>query len=279
MTSLVIKADGTTEKFALQKLEASLRRAGAPADVAASVAREVEGELREGITTHEIYRSAFKHLREHRRSTAARYSLKQAIQEFGPSGFPFESYLAELFRAEGRDAHTNRIVKGACVEHEVDVIIHEKTNNGQERTTTYVEAKFHNTPGFKTDLKVALYVEARIEDIRRACEGPHESVRGMIVTNTKFTSQATTYAHCRSLAMLGWDEPEGESLHERIGKTRLYPVTALTTLSKREKTALLAERVVLCRSLAMHEDALGRAGVRPRNRQAVLDEAAGLCSG
>ena len=147
MSVLVAKADGTEEPFNPEKLVASLMRAGAEHGLARDIARAVEAPLVSGTTTHEIYRRAFAKLRDARRGVAARYSLKRALLEFGPSGFPFEAYLAELFRAEGYTAKTDQIVRGKCVEHEVDVVLQ------KGGITTYVEAKFHNAAGFKTDLK------------------------------------------------------------------------------------------------------------------------------
>ncbi len=272
MAILVAKADGLTEPFNEHKLLESLKRAGAEESAAREIAVFVEKHLYSGITTHEIYRRAFAHLRSHRRAVAARYSLKRAVHDFGPSGFPFEAFLSELFRAEGWETQVDQIVKGACVEHEVDVLM---MKAGE---MVCVEAKFHNTPGFKTDLKVALYVKARIDDIAERPRSGGGVVRGMLVTNTKFSSQAVLYAKCRNLELLSWEEPGGKSLHERIEKAHLYPITALTTLSRPEKTSLLAERIVLCRRLAHHEDALARAGVPRRRMQEVLEEAGSLCS-
>jgi len=68
----------------------------------------------------------------------------------------------------------------------VDVVVR------QNGAILYVEAKFHNAAGFKTDLKTVLYVKARLDDIRAARKnaGAQEPMRGMVVTNTKFTSVA-----------------------------------------------------------------------------------------
>ncbi len=275
MAVLVAKADGTTENFDPKKLLSSLQRAGADAPTATTIQHEVEHDLWDGITTGEIYSQAFARLREHKRSTAARYSLKRAVLDFGPSGFPFESYIAELFRFEGYGAKVDQIIYGAHVDHEVDVVL---TRPGEE---TYVEAKFHNTAGFKTDLKTVLYVQARIEDIAEAVAKKKGAgapiVKGLVVTNTKFTSKAIQYATGRGLELLGWDYPQHGNLHERIDKAGLYPVTALTSLSAREKTALLGERIVLCNALPDASDALKRAGVSGKKADTVLEEVGSLC--
>ncbi len=262
MSIRIAKSDGTSQEYQPQKLISSLERSGAEKEAAERIEREIEKELYDGITTQEIYSHAFSRLGSERRGTAARYSLKRAVLQFGPSGFPFESYIAELFRAEGYEAKVDQIIKGKCVEHEVDVVA---TKGGQ---TVYVEAKFHNTPGFKSDLQTVLYVEARVEDI---------GGKGLVVTNTKFTDKAIQYAQCRGLELLAWDYPHGATLHDRIDRSGVYPVTALTTLSKREKMALLAERKVLCTALPGETDVLSRAGVSGKKAQAVLEEAGALC--
>jgi ATP cone domain/Restriction endonuclease len=266
----VSKADGTRESFNPEKLHASLKRAGAAPEVAQEIAREIEQNLYEGIPTHEIYAKAFAHLREHRHHIAARYSLKRAVLEFGPSGFPFEAYLAELFRAEGcTGIAIDQIIQGACVEHEVDVVYQK---DGQH---IYTEAKFHNALGFKTDLKTVLYVKARIDDIAAAKN--NERVRGLVATNTKFTSVAVQYATCQKLELLSWDYPQNHTLHDRIEAARLYPITALTTLSHKEKIALLSNKKVLCGDLSTDTRALAEAGVHGAHADQVLAEAGALC--
>lgn len=260
----IAKADGTTEPFDPQKLVNSLRRAGAKQEIAEEVSRDIEKELWEGISTQEIYSRAFAKLREARHEIAARYSLKRAVLDFGPSGFPFEDYIGELFRAEGKQAQVRQIVKGRCVEHEVDVVFEEKPG-----TKVFVEAKFHNAAGFKSDLKVVLYVQARVDDIGKG--------RGMVVTNTKFTDRAIEYSTCKGLELLAWDYPQGKTLHDRIEAAGLYPITALTALSKNEKMALLSQRVVLCRSLVDQGELLKRAGVTEAKAGVVLEEVGALC--
>ncbi len=264
MAVLIAKADGTVEPFAPEKLAASLLRSGADESVAENISREIGAGLKPGSTTAEIYRAAFAKLRQSRRDAAARYSLKRAVLDFGPSGFPFETFLSHLFVSEGWSAKVDQIIEGKCVEHEVDLVL-EKA--GEE--TIYVEAKFHNTPGFKTDLKTVLYVMARVEDIGKG--------RGMVITNTKFTDKAEQYSNCRGLALLGWDDPKDNNLHRRIEAARLYPITALTTLTRREKMALLSQRIVLCKELLEDTRALASAGVSGHKAAEVLEEAGALC--
>lgn len=269
MAIRVLKADGSTEAFVGSKLQLSLERAGASELVAQEIIGKIEKQLYNGITTGQIYHQAFVLLQELRRSSAAKYSLKRAILDFGPSGFPFEAYLAELFRAEGYTATIDKIVTGGCVEHEVDVVL------TRERIKIFVEAKFHNNPGYKTDLKTVLYVQARIDDIQKNMK--MTPVRGLVVTNTKFTSKAIQYATCQGLELLGWDYPETNNLHDRIDMAKLYPITALTTLTKKEKTFLLGQKKVLCGQIIKDTNLLNTAGVRGKRVDVVLEEVGALC--
>ena len=275
MSFLVAKADGVVEPFESSKLNSSLLKAGADQAVARTIVQKIEAELagrvhaRETLTTHEIYAHAFQQLRSTHRPMAARYSLKRALLEFGPSGFPFEAFIAELYKHDGYETKVDQVIKGGCVEHEVDVVL---TKGG---VTTFVEAKFHNSLAYKSDLKVVLYVKARLEDL---VAGGFAGSKGLLVTNTKFTDVAVHYAECQLLDLLSWDYPQGATLHERIEKAKLYPVTAITSLSRREKTALLEAKIVLCSQLVAKADILATLGISGHKATVILEEAGALCS-
>ena len=157
-TPIIKKADGTEEPFDNTKLISSLKRAGTGDELIQTVVREVEKELTDGMTTGEIYRKAFRLLKQHEKTSAGRYSLRRAILNLGPTGFPFEDFLAELFRSKGYNTGVRNIIEGACATHEVDLVV------TREDHCTAIEAKFHNKAGAKTDLKVALYVHSRFID-------------------------------------------------------------------------------------------------------------------
>jgi len=257
MAVLITKADGMKQEFDEGKLMRSLLRAGADEGAARSIASWVSKEVYEGATTRDIYHRAYVLLRGQK--PAARYSLKRAVFEFGPSGFPFEKYVAEVFRAQGYSASTDRIIAGRCVEHEVDVVLE---RGGDAPESVYIEVKFHNTIGFKTDEQTALYVQARMQDIAEGLSPEKTSqMRGMLVTNTKFTSRATQYAVCRGLQILSWDYPERGNLHDMIEETRQFPITILTSLSTSQKQKLLTAGVVLCRDVAERPEILRSLGI------------------
>lgn len=125
----VWKGSGEREPFDERKLRRSLRRSGAsPEQVDAAVA-SVRRELRDGMSTSRVFRLAHRALRALRRPTAARYALQRAIQELGPSGFPFEQFVGALGQAEGFRVRTNVVLPGRFVQHEVDLDARE----GRER--------------------------------------------------------------------------------------------------------------------------------------------------
>lgn len=266
---LIQKSDGAREPFAPQKLIASLEHAGASPSLSHSILSHIEKELSPGMTTASIYRHAFSLLKKQAIVPAIKYSLPKAILDFGPSGYPFEDFVAEVLRAKGLSASTRVILKGKCVEHEVDVLIEE---NGSH---SVVEAKFHNMRGIKSDVKVALYVAARVEDLKRGPSGPIRT--GWLITNTKFTEQAIRYGVCAGLSLVGWDYPAKGNLHDLISEAGVFPLTALTALSAKEKQELLARDIVLCHNLVKHEKTLREIGVSTKRIGAVFSEIGLLC--
>jgi len=259
----VVKASGEREPFSPEKVRESIKRSGASHELANDVLKLVEHELYDGITTHEIYKYVFQHLRKMGTHLASKYNLKRAIMGLGPSGYPFEKFLAKILESDGYKTAVGQSVRGKCVRHEVDVIAEK---GGKKHT---IEAKFHNKSGLKTDTKVALYVYARFLDVS-AGDGFDE---GWLVTNTKLTRDARIYCECVGLNYMSWDKPEGYSLRELVERSGLYPVTALTTLNQRDKTSLLREGIVTCKDLLKNLESV------PRNkRERVKEEAQKVCN-
>jgi len=266
----VIKANGERELFDEEKLKDSLRHAGAEEDAILTIVESIVSELRDGVSTQKIYRHAFALLKKERGEVAARYSLRRAIRELGPSGFPFERYVGEMLKAKGYSVQVGVIVQGWCVDHEVDV------SARKDGTHTLIECKFHNEEGFKTDLKVALYVKERFQDIEKR----HTTIKGSderfheawLITNTKFTSKAIQYAECAGLTLIGWSYPVKGNLRDLINETRLQPVTMLTSLSATDKRRLMENDIVLCRDIPGKEGILHGLGIDGKKLLRVLGE-------
>lgn len=268
---LITKADGEREPFDPEKLIESLEHSGTSADVRDRIVTHVLRELKPGMTTEEIYRHAYDMLRrEEEQPVAARYSVKRALFALGPSGFPFEQFLAEVLRGHGWNARTGVALTGRCAPHEVDVIA-EKAGR-----RVGIEAKFHNEAGGKTDIKDALYVKARYEDLRASPDRGSRVDEGWLVTNTTFTRNAIRYAQCSNLTLLGWDYPREKNLMAMIEEVRVHPLTCLTTLTDGEKHRLLDNKIVLCKSVSSPH-LLSEYGVKPARIPQVLEEAQRLC--
>ena len=268
---LITKADGERVPFHPEKLEQSLARAGASPAVRARIVSRVTEELREGMQTEEIYRHAFEKLRkEEEAPVAARYSMKRAVFALGPSGFPFEMFFAEVLRAQGWTTRADVILMGRCAGHEVDVLAEKKGKR------VGIEAKFHNDPGGKTDIKDVLYVHARYHDLGQSPDASSRVDEGWLVTNTRFTRNAIHYAQCSNLTLIGWDYPRERGLLTMIEESKVHPLTALTTLSESEKRRFLEKKIVLCKHVQTPH-VLEQFGIKPSNIPRVLEEAQRLC--
>lgn len=272
----ITKASGERVPFSVERLRRSLEKSGAREDMVASVISAVEKELYEGITTKKIYHKAFAILKKMSKPFAARYKLKQAIMELGPSGYPFEKYFAEILKHQGFNTRVGQIVKGRCVNHEIDVIA------DKDDKLFMVECKYHNTTGIICDVKIPLYIQARFKDVEQALKelpGDGQKVhQGWVVTNTRFSEDAIKYGLCVGLNLVGWDYPKKGGLKDQIDNSSLYPITCLNTLTKTEKQRLLDGRIVLCKELSNNTTLLRSIGIRPDRFDGIFKEVNFLCS-
>lgn len=272
---LVTKANGERVPYDASKLRRSLERAGATPDMSAAIAAAIQPDLEPGISTRRLYRMAFRLLHRRSRRVAGRYRLKQAILDLGPSGFPFEDFVARILQHEGYSVQLRVMVEGRCVRHEVDVIA------DRERQHFLVECKYHNVPGRVCDVKIPLYIQARFTDVaQRWQQQPGNGERfhqGWLVTNTRFSSDALRYGQCVGLNLVGWDQPAGGSLRERIDQSGLHPLTCLAGLARAEKMRLLEQGLVLARDVLERPAALDALRLPAARRERLLREAAELC--
>lgn len=272
----VTKSSGLAVPFSGEKVRQSLKRSGATPEITDLIMEELYKKVYPNMPTRVIYKIAVGMLKKFSRPAAARYRLKQGIFELGPSGFPFEQYIAALFLHAGFSASTNQIMNGQCVKHEVDVL---SVKNSQYHI---IECKYHQQPGSRCDVKVPLYIQARFKDIEwrlmetRGKEAP--VCHAWVVTNTRFTSDAIQYGQCAGLRLLSWDFPTGKGLKDIIDNAGLYPITCLTTLTRNEKYRLLEKGVVLCKTLAEHPAHMETADIPVQKRALVEAETRNLSS-
>ncbi len=273
---VIVKSNGENELFDVNKLEASLIQAGVKQEHANRIIEHVILNIRPEMKTSEIYSYAHSLLGASRKDCAAKYSLRRAVSELGPTGFPFELFIAELFKTQGYETLTDIIVNGKCVEHEMDIIAFNKDK------LIMSEAKFHNELGIKSDLKVVLYIKARFDDLSASTFDFGRLGRkldeGWIVTNTKFTSTAIKYGVCQNIKLVGWNYPLKGNLHNMIEDAKLHPITTLNTLNKMEKNSLINSGVVLCRELEKHQGLMKKMGMKQNKIKLILDEVEAICN-
>ncbi len=272
----VKKSSGERQDFSEEKLIHSLRNSGASEEIIHSIIPEIRKELYEGIPTRTIYKKAYKLLHRRVHSLAARYSLKNAIMELGPTGYPFEKFVGELMKRLGYEVNVGIILPGKCVNHEVDVLA------WNERQKIMIECKYHNTAGRICTVQIPLYIQSRFIDLKTVWESEapesHRTYQGWVVTNTRFSEDAEVYGRCAGLHLVGWDYPRRGSLKDLVQRTGLFPITVITNLNKKQKQHLVDTGVVLCADLCAKPELLDVLSLPHNLHEKVISEARNLCS-
>ncbi|MBY0415733.1 MAG: restriction endonuclease [Bdellovibrionales bacterium] len=238
----------------MKKFQRSLLHAGLEPKYRKEIGNEVIKHVYPGIKTKEIYNHAIKLIKKSSSLAAIKYSLKKSILQLGPTGFVFEKFVARYFEALGFKTFVGIVLQGEFVRHEVDVVAYK--NNFQ----IYVECKFHNVMTTKNDIKTALYVKARWDDLKNGPDGKYLK-NFYIASNTSFTSDAITYAKGCGLMLLGVNSPEEVSFLDLIVKHQLYPITSLRRLKKIYCIELINRNLLLCSDLLKSKKILLKIGM------------------
>lgn len=269
------KSNGDTELFSFEKLRNSLQSAGASDEIVSVIVSQIQKEIYDGMSSNLIYKKAFALLKKQNRSSASRYSLKRAIFDLGPTGFPFERLIGALLKERGFKTEVSVILNGECITHEIDVLA-EKDGNAYA-----IECKFHKDPKTTSNVQAPLYINSRFLDVQKQWnEDPKNKThlkQGWLVTNTRFTDDAINYGKCVGLTMLSWDYPKNNGLKANIDTYALYPITTLNSLSKKEKHALIEKDVVLVKELINATEQMKSIGLVDSKIQKVKDEVKQLC--
>ncbi len=264
----VTKANGDIEPFSREKVLDSIRRAGVPRKMEGAILSHIESNLYDTIPTFEIYQYISEFLgKSDQPYHKARYSLKQSIMLLGPSGYPFEDFVSRILEVHGYETKVRQIMMGKCVSHEIDVVAR------KDNKTSMIEAKFHNNPGNRSDLHVVLYTKARFDDVK----DKNNFTDGWLVTNTKTTSDAITYAQCTGMRVISWSYPTPGSLRDLIEEAGLHPITILTSLSQSQKITLLQNHVIMCKDIQRNHSLLDILFLSDSQKQNVFSEVAFIC--
>ncbi len=235
----VQKKSGDYEDFSINKLKHSLENSGATPDQINEVIENMRPYLKEGLKTSEIYKQAYSLLRRDRSVAGYKYKIKKAIMELGPSGYAFERFISRILSHLGYATEVGQIKQGLCVQHEVDVIAH------KENYTLFAECKYKNNASTKTDLKTALYVQARSLDLNKI----NKFDEYWLITNAKFSEDAIKYAECSGLRLMGWSYPPEHNLMKRLESLSLTPITCLNSLHRDHKNFLINKGILFCQDI------------------------------
>jgi len=271
----ITKRSGEVVDFDPEKLRQSLIQSGASKTAANNVTDTICNNIVDGMSTHKVYKLAYQLLRKQSGKIAGRYRLKKAIFDLGPTGYPFENLVGELIKLEGFSTQTGQVLDGACVQHEVDVFAHTTDK------TIFVECKFHNDIRRKSDVKVSLYVNSRFHDLKNRYELDADSqhnFEGWIVTNTRFTTDAIQYGICAGLKMISWDYPAKGNLRQLIDASGFHPITTMQSITKKEKSYLLDNEIILCRQIIQQRDILTKMGIKENRISRIINEASQISS-
>lgn len=261
---LVRKKSGEKEPFSENKVINSMQRIGLPESLWNKVLSHVKSRLYPDITTSEIFSHITEFLEVTDKKAGLKFNLKQAIFELGPTGFPFEKYLARILQTQGYKTTVDLEMRGECIMHEIDILL-ERADRRE-----MVEAKFHNVGGIKTDVHVALYTYARFLDVK----DNNNLNAPWIITNTKLTEDAVSYALCKDIRVVAWSFPGENNLQDLIEKSRLYPLTILRSLSRNQKTDFLARNVVLVSDiLSLNFQAAREFGINEETFRKITEDA------
>jgi HJR/Mrr/RecB family endonuclease len=245
LTVYVTKFDGTQQPFDRNKVVKTCLRMGATKAAAESIADEVEARIYDGIETKKVLQMVYKLLRKHKPSVKHQVDLRKALSLLG-SAPDFERFIQLLLAEHGYRVTPNQIVRGRCVEHEVDAVA---TRDGK---TCIVEVKHHNHYHTRTNLDVSRISRAVFEDVTEGYELGLNRLKvdyAMIVCNTKLTEHAKRYAECRGIRHIGWSSPANSDLQTMIEEKQAYPITFIKGLNAANRRMLTSNGIVLLKQL------------------------------
>jgi len=240
----ITKASGLAEDFSEIKLLNSLKAVGISKDIGKETLRLVKDKLSSDTDTGKVHNIVSQYLGQHAHPLyQLNYNLKRAVFKLGPTGYPFEYFVAQILEEFKYHTKVGTVLKGKCVSHEVDIVAK------KDNQIYYIECKFHNRPGLKTDIQAALYTQARFQDISNKHNTPNNNHYSWLITNTKATKDVGNYTKCQNMKLTSWGSPGKESLFNLIITSRIHPITALNSISKDQTQLLLKQNIVTLNDL------------------------------
>ena len=237
MPNYVIKSDKRIEPYKESKIKNTLLRLKINEEEINEILELIKKNFpQEKVRTRDIFKFIFDYLKIKERKEAYSFNLKNAILKLGPSGYPFEKFMAHLYKLYGFEAHHNLFLDGKCLKYEIDLLLK------KDNFFYIAECKFHQQPWKKSDVKMILYVYGRYLDIKEKFK---ENSICLVITNTKFTQEAIKFSNCYFIELLSWNFPEERSLAKLIDEKKAYPLTIFDFLSNKVLQDLFKYDIVL----------------------------------
>ena len=246
---LVTKFDGRKQEFQKGKIIRTCMRMHATRDQAEKIAKRIEKEAYDGITTRKVLKMIFRYIKEYRPEIRHEIDLREAISLLRPKP-DFEVFVQLLLEELGYEVLPNQMLRGKCVNHEIDAV----AKKGDE--TILVEVKHHFNHHTYTGVDVCFVAQARLEDLAIGYNLGYNRFKFnkvLIVCNTKFSNHAIRYARCKGMRHMGWKAPPDHALEQVIEERKLYPITFLKGLDRRNENRFGNNGIVLLRQLVEND--------------------------
>lgn len=267
----IIKGNGAIVDFKPAKVAETMRRIGAKEQLIQHVMQKVQAQIKNMMTTREVYAIVRRELHRENRCLAHRYNLRAGLLKLGPAGFKFEKYVASILDAYNYQTEIPEDeLSGLCVKHEVDVV----AVTGSR--TIMIEAKFRNRFEDTVTLKDTLATWARLLDLRdgaKAGKNRFNFDEAWIVTNGKFSDRAQQFGVCKGIHLIGWSSDE-QSLARMVDHAALYPITVIDNIKPWELEKFSHRNLMLCRQIIDQKPAslAQKTGIEPDRIKNIVEK-------
>jgi hypothetical protein len=222
---------------------------GATKQDAEEIAGKIESRVYDGMPTAKVLQMIFQFIHKYKPQASRLYDLRRGLSLMN-SKPEFEKFVQILLANIGFEVVPNRILKGKCIEHEVDAIAR------KDGVTYFVEAKHHYNYHAFTGLDESRIARAVLEDVSEGFNLGLTDLKideAMIVTNTKYSEQAMQYGICRNILQIGWSTPADLGLRDIILEKSLYPLSCIRGLKTDARLQLVDSGIILINQLVAEE--------------------------
>lgn len=246
------KADGSSQLFDREKVVRTCMRMGASRQLANEVAQKVECRVYEGMPTAKVLQLIFRFMHKDKPGVSNLFDLRKGLSLM-VSKPEFEVFVRVLLTEHGFEVSPNQILKGRCVEHEVDAIAR------KDGVTYFVEAKHHLSYHALTGLDESRIARAVLEDVSEGFQmgiADFKIDKAMIVTNARYSDHAIRYGACRGLLQIGWNFPPNRGLDNMIDEKKLHPLSCLKGLRVEDRLRLADFGLVFIKQLLAEDESV-----------------------